>query len=84
MAEFNGRAGVRSFFERLVESLEITSFNAGEYVVQGDTVVIFGNESGRVRATGQPFRNEWTQKYVVKDGQITSMAEYSIQVEPRG
>lgn len=82
-AEFVGRAKVRRFFERILARLEMTAFNTDEFIVQGDTVVIFGSESGTVRATGQPFRNEWTQKYVVRDNLITSMVEYNIQVEPR-
>lgn len=33
------------------------------------------------QATCEMFHNEWTQKYVVKDNQITEMTEYNIQVE---
>ena len=51
-----------------------------EFIVDGDTVVVFGSEAGTVKATGQLFRNEWAQKYVVNDKQITRMAEYNIQV----
>lgn len=83
-AVFNGRDEVRKFFEGIVSRLEITAFNTDEFVAQGDTVVIFGNESGTVRSTGQPFKNEWAQKYVVKGTQIVEMAEYNVQVEPRG
>lgn len=79
-AEFVGRASVRKFFETILKRLEITAFNTDEFIVQGDTVVVFGSEAGKVRATGQPFRNEWAQKYVVRDKQIISMAEYNIQV----
>jgi ketosteroid isomerase-like protein len=82
-AEFTGPAQVRSFFERIVGRLEITAFNTDQFVVEGDTVVVFGSESGTVKATQEPFRNEWSQKYVVKDGMIVEMAEYNIQVEPR-
>lgn len=82
-AEFTGRAQVRKFFEGILERLEMTAFETREFVAQKDTVVIFGGEAGTVRSNGQPFRNEWVQKYVVKGGQITSMAEYNIQVEPR-
>ena len=82
-ADFTGHANVRKFFERILEHLEITVFNTDLFVVEGDTAVIFGSESGTVKATGQPFRNEWPQKYVVKDGLIVEMAEYNIQVEPR-
>jgi ketosteroid isomerase-like protein len=83
-AQFSGRANVRRFFDRILERLEMTAFNREEYVAQGDVVVIFGSESGTVRATGQPFRNEWAQRYVVRDGLIVEMSEYNIQVDPRG
>lgn len=82
-AEFTGQTKVRKFFEGILTRLEMTAFNTDEYIVQGDTVVVFGSESGTVKATGQLFRNEWTQKYVVRDNKITSMLEYNIQVEPR-
>jgi uncharacterized protein len=82
-AEFTGHAQVRRFFERILERLEIAEFNTNQFVVEGDTVVIFGSESGTVKATRQPFRNEWAQKYVVKGGLIVEMTEYNIQVEPR-
>ena len=81
-AEFNGHAEVRRFFEGILKRLEMTAFDTREFIAQGDTVVIFGGEAGTVRSTGQPFRNEWAQKYVVKNGLITSMAEYNIQIEP--
>lgn len=81
--EFTGHAKVRAFFERIAARLEMTAFNTDEYLVQGNTVVVFGSEAGTVRATGQPFRNEWAQKYVVQDNRITSMVEYNVQVEPR-
>lgn len=81
--EFSGREKVRRFFERILERLDMTEFNTDEFVVDGETVVIFGSEAGTVKATRQPFRNMWSQKYVVKDGLIVEMAEYNIQVEPR-
>jgi ketosteroid isomerase-like protein len=83
-AEFAGTAAVRRFFERILERLEISEFNTDEFIAEGDTVVIFGGEAGKVRATGQEFRNVWTQKYVVQDSRIVEMTEYNIQIEPRG
>lgn len=82
-AEFQGHDRVRRFFERIRERIDIASFNATEFVVEGDTVVVFGNESGTLRATGTSFLNEWTQKYVVKENRIVAMTEHNIQVEPR-
>lgn len=83
-ATFVGRDEVRRFFEGILARLTMTEFNAEQFVVEGETVVIFGSEAGSVRATGQPFRNVWTQKYVVRDGLIIAMTEYNVQVEPRG
>lgn len=83
-AVFHGRAEVRRFFEGIHRRLEMEAFDTDEFVVQGSTVVIFGGEAGTVRATGQAFRNVWTQKYVVEGGQIVEMVEYNVQVEPRG
>lgn len=82
-ADFRGRDAVRKFFEGIVRRLAITEFNTDEFLADGDSVAIFGSEAGTVKATGQPFRNVWSQKYVVKDGLIVEMAEYNIQVEPR-
>ena len=82
-AEFTGHAEVRRFFERILARVDMTAFDAREFITGGDTVVVFGSESGTVRSTGQRFRNEWTQKYVVQGDRITSMVEYNIQVEPR-
>lgn len=81
-ADFEGHAAVRKFFERILERLDMSEFNTDEFVVHGDTVVVFGSEAGTVRATGNRFRNVWTQKYVVRDGLIVRMVEYNIQTEP--
>ena len=83
-AEFSGHERVRKFFEGIVRRLAITDFKTDEFVAEGDTVVIFGSEAGTVRATGEAFRNAWSQRYVVREGLIVEMAEYNIQVEPRG
>lgn len=83
MAEIVGTAGVRRFFEGILKRLEIVAFEANEFIVEGDIVVVFGGESGNIKATKQPFRNEWCQRYVVTANQITRMVEYNIQVEPR-
>ena len=83
-AEFRGHEPVRRFFERIGTRLAMTEFNTDEFIAEGDTVVIFGSEAGTVKATGQAFRNVWSQKYVVRDGLIVEMAEYNIQAEPQG
>ena len=75
-----GREDVRKFFGKIIQNLTITTFHPREFVTEDDTVVVIGFESGKVTATGHPFRNEWVQKYVVQDDLITEMEEYNIQV----
>ena len=75
-----GRDGVRKFFENILRNLTMTTFQPRDFVTENDTVVVFGSESGTVKATGDPFRNEWAQKYVVRNNLITEMEEYNIQV----
>lgn len=79
-AEFSGHDRVRSFFERILRRLDISSFAPREYVVQGNTVVVIGSETGTIKATGEAFHNEWVQKYVVENGLIVEMGEWNIQV----
>jgi uncharacterized protein len=76
-----GRDGVRKFFSNILRNLTITTFHPNEFITDRNTVVIIGFESGTVNATGNPFRNEWAQKYVVQNGLITQMEEYNIQVD---
>ena len=75
-----GRDGVRKFFGNILRNLTMTTFQPREFVTENDTVVVFGSESGTVKATGDPFRNEWAQKYVVRNDLIIEMEEYNIQV----
>ncbi len=75
-----GKEGVKKFFDGILKNLSMAEFNPKEFITQDDTVVVIGNESGTVKATGQPFRNEWVQKYVVKDNLIAEMEEYNVQV----
>jgi ketosteroid isomerase-like protein len=79
--EYIGKAEVKRFFEGILRRLDMMAFNTDEFIMEGDTVVVFGSESGTVKATGQQFHNEWTQKYVVQDNLITQMVEYNIQIE---
>ena len=77
-----GPDGVRKFFSNILRNLTITIFHPNEFITDGDTVVLIGFELGTVNATGNSFRNEWAQKYVVHDGLITEMEEYNVQVDP--
>jgi uncharacterized protein len=77
-----GREDIRRFFDRILQNLIMTTFHPREFVTENDTVVVIGFEAGTVKATGDPFRNEWVHKYVVQDDLITEMEEYNVRVDP--
>lgn len=79
-ASMDGHEGVRRFFQRILDRLDMSAFEPREFVVQGPTVVVSGSESGVVRKTREPFHNEWVQKYVVRDGKTTEMEELNIAI----
>src|SRR5689334_22372400 len=59
------RNAIRHNFASLDEQHPgITSLTA-----QGDTIVLIGRESGRVKATGTPYRMQFVQRFLFRDGQ---------------
>jgi uncharacterized protein len=65
-----GREGVAEFFSLLGENLEIERFEPREFVAQGDTVVVLGDERSLVKSTGRAFEQEWAHVYTLRDGKI--------------
>ena len=43
---YTGHEEVRRFFEGILTNLNMTSFTPKEFIVQGDTVIVLGEESG--------------------------------------
>lgn len=44
---------------------------ATSVVAQGDTVVVFGQEEGTFRETGQEYHMEWVQEFTFADNKLT-------------
>ncbi|HEV3468579.1 MAG TPA: nuclear transport factor 2 family protein [Pyrinomonadaceae bacterium] len=71
-----GRDDVRGFFDRLSATEEITHFEPGEFIAQGDKVVVTGNYKGRTRAAGRDYDLDWLHLFTVRDGRISAFREY--------
>ncbi len=65
-----GREGVAEFVSLLGETLEFERFEPREFVAQGDTVVVVGDERSLVKSTGRAFEEEWAHVYTLRDGKI--------------
>ena len=68
--ERRGKEGAAEFFSRLGSNVEFEMFEVGEFIAEGDSVVVTGSERGRVRATGKTYEIEWVLLFKVRGGKV--------------
>ena len=71
-----GHAGATEFFVQLGSKVEFEKFEPGEFIAEGDSVVVTGMERGRVKATGKTYEQDWVLIWKVRDGKVTSFHCY--------
>lgn len=71
-----GRQQIAEFFQTMNEVFEIQRFEPKTFVAQGDRVVVLGEDTARVRATGTIVNESWAHAFVVGNGKIVSFQEY--------
>ncbi len=72
-----GREETAEFFQSLAEAQDVLTFNPQEFIVQGDKVVVLGDYSWRVKATGREFGSDWAHVWTVKNGKLVGFREYA-------
>jgi len=73
---WRGRHGVEQFFKALSEG-EAEVFQADEFFVDRDTIVVLGHERVRGRATGRVVEAPWAQVWTLQNGLVSQFREYS-------
>ena len=71
-----GRAGVAEFFQTLVATVDVLRFEPKQFVAQGDVVVVLGDDTSRVKATGVSIEFEWVHVFTLRDGKVIAFKEY--------
>jgi uncharacterized protein len=71
-----GTAQVAQFFELVNEVADTIQFDARQFVAQGDQVVVLGDETIRVKATGRVLEQRWTHIFTVRGSKVTGFEEY--------
>jgi hypothetical protein len=74
--ERRGREGAAEFFKQLGTEVEFESFEPGDFVAEGERVVVLGHERGRVRRTGKTFDNDWALVFTVRGGKVAAFRVY--------
>jgi len=73
---FNGIDEVIRMFTIQAETLTVTSFVPEKICTNEDTVVVLGNDTAIVKATGKTYSEEWVQAFTFKNGKIIYVQVY--------
>ena len=74
---FEGKDGVRNFIGTILNNTEVISFEPLEYIVDGNKVVVIGQEHQKVKRSGREQKQKWVQIYTVENDLITKMEEFA-------
>lgn len=73
---WNGREGVREFFEVLDRARELIEFIPERFFAQGDTVIALGRFVLRANSTGWDAASDWAHVWDLKDGNVVRLTAY--------
>lgn len=78
---FEKKEGVRNFFRNILEKTEMINFEVQQYVVEGNMVVVLGQEHQRIIRSKRELKQKWVQIYTVENNLITKMEEFATSEE---
>lgn len=73
----HGIEQVREFFQLLDSVQKPLEFHPGEYVAQGDRVVVFGHYEWALKSDGREFGSDFAHSFRVRHGQLVGFHEYT-------
>ena len=71
-----GRQQVADFFRILDELFEFQRFEPKTFIAQDDRVVVLGEDTARIKATGKVLDSAWAHAFSLRDGKVASFHEY--------
>jgi len=74
---YKGRSGVQQFLD-ILAGWEFSSFAPREFIVDGQTVVVLGEETGTDKRSGIPFENRWAHVFDVKTDRSCDFVNFSV------
>lgn len=78
---FEKKAGVRKFVNNIFNKTELLRFEPKKFIVEGNMVVVLGEEHQRIIKSGRELKQKWVQIYTVKNNLITGMEEFATSEE---
>ena len=71
-----GHQAVEEFFQTLSSLLDILRFEPKDFIAQGERVVVLGDDTARVKATGKSIEFRWAHVFTVRNGKVVAFEEY--------
>jgi ketosteroid isomerase-like protein len=71
------RSGVEQFFKAAAATFDVEAFQADEFLVAGDTIVVLGHERMKMRATDHVVEANWAHIWRLRQGRVVRFREYS-------
>ena len=65
------------FSREVAQNLDFTEFAPREMIEQGDTVVVIGTSSVRVKRTGKNIKEDWVHIFKYDQGKMVFFQEYT-------
>lgn len=72
-----GKAEVRTFFETLVGTTELTRFEPQEFIASENVVAVLGVDGGTVRSTGRSSEGRFAMIFRIRDQKIVAFEEFA-------
>lgn len=73
---YHGKDAVRQYFAQLDAVQDANRFEPTAFIAEGDKVVVVGNASWHVKATGRDYDSPWVHIFTVRDGKVTQFEQY--------
>jgi len=71
-----GHAGLEELLQKANETVETSFPKPPEFIAQGDSVLVVGFATGRIKATNKTFEDHWVFAITVRSGKVTKIREY--------
>ena len=76
-ATFQGKEGAARFIRNILTTTEIIKFEPQQFVTEGNTVVVIGEDRQILKRTSEEVKQRWVQVYIVENNLITRMEEFA-------
>jgi uncharacterized protein len=71
-----GPSGVEQFFQALTSVVDVERLETRQFIAQGDRVIVIGDDTSRVKATGNAVDTRWTHVFTVRGERIVEFEEF--------